>query len=42
MGLEKLISRAMVTDVHSASKTIQPDTPIPLKEFLEEVQGLDF
>ena len=42
MEVEHNIIKSMLEDVHAASKTIEPNTPIPLQEFLEEIQGLDF
>lgn len=42
MEVEHNIVKSMLEDVHAASKTIEPNTPIPLEEFLEEIQDLDF
>lgn len=42
MSLENDLAKSMMTDVHSASKTITPDNPIPLDDFMEEISKLDF
>jgi hypothetical protein len=42
MNYEKELTKSMMNDVHSASKTIYPDTPIPIEEFQKEVENLDF
>jgi len=40
--LIKEISKSMMTNVHSSTYNITPNKPIPVEEFLEEIENLNF